>query len=167
MITIEAITRDPVLVSRIPREQLLQLYVMAVTAQGLILPALLTPAVKADIPEALLSLDVVAERLGVKKSRVAAAARRGDFSTVMVGRYPRVRPEVLAWLIDRGGLPMVTAGRDQGRVQGAPKATRLLAGAPRRRNGHHQGEHLALRVGRPADLGAGGPLPDAPGPHAG
>src|SRR4030095_4067233 len=64
MITIEVIAKNPVLVSTIPREQLMQLYAMAVTAQGLILPALLAPAVKVDIPEALLSLEVGAERLG-------------------------------------------------------------------------------------------------------
>jgi hypothetical protein len=164
MITIEVIAKNPVLVSTIPREQLMQLYAMAVTAQGLILPALLAPAVKVDIPEALLSLEVVAERLGVKKSRVAAAARRGDFPTVMVGRYPRVRPEALAQLIDRGGLPMVTSRRDQGRIPAAPRATRLQPSATRRRNGHHQGVDLAVGVRRSADLGVGGQVPDAPGP---
>lgn len=152
MITIEVIAKNPILVSTIPREQLLQLYAMAVTAQGLILPALLSPAVKADIPEALLSLDVVAERLGVKKSRVSAAARRGDFSTVMVGRYPRVRPDVLAQLIDRGGLPMVTSRRDQQRVPKAPRAARVQSVQAGQAHGHHEGGRLAVGIGQARDL---------------
>jgi hypothetical protein len=54
MITLEAIAKDPALVSTIPREQLLQLYAMAVTAQGVILPALLASPVQAEPAAGLL-----------------------------------------------------------------------------------------------------------------
>jgi hypothetical protein len=151
MITLEAIAKDPALVSTIPREQLLQLYAMAVTAQGVILPALLASPVQAEPAAGLLTLDAAAARLGVKKSRLAVAARRGDVPVVMVGRYPRISPAVLAQLIDRGGLPMVTSPRDQGRVQAAPRAPRLVAGRARRPHGHHQGVNQPVGIRQSTD----------------
>lgn len=55
----------------------------------------------------LLTADDVAEMLGVPKSWVYAASRRGELPTVTLGRYRRYRPEAIEeWLraTERGSL---------------------------------------------------------------
>ena len=168
MLSLDALAQEPARVATLSRPEAAKLYRQAARLEADLRALLLTtPAEPAAPPEELLSLDVAATRLGVKKSRLAEAARRGDVAVVMIGRYPRIRPSILAQLIDRGGLPTVTSGRDQARIPAAPNAARALAGAARRRHGHHQSVGVALGGGRAADRGAGRAVSEAPGPDAG
>jgi excisionase family DNA binding protein len=50
----------------------------------------------------LLTADEVAELLGVKRSWVWAASRKGELPTVMLGRYRRYRRESIErWIEER------------------------------------------------------------------
>jgi excisionase family DNA binding protein len=115
----------------------------------------------------LLTAEEVAALFKVPESKIAEMMRRGEIRVVMLGRYPRVRRADLAALIDKLSLPRVTSHRDPARLPAAPNTARALAGAARRQNGHHQGKRVEMGSRRAADLGAGGPVSDAPGPDAG
>lgn len=54
---------------------------------------------RATVADRLLTADDVAEMLGVPKSWVYAASRKGELPTVPLGRYRRYRPEAVeAWI---------------------------------------------------------------------
>jgi hypothetical protein len=106
-VTVEQLAANPRLVDQVPPTERMRLARAArIATKVLELAELLTPEppMPPD-PEKLVGLDVAADHLGVKKSRVSAAARRGDFPVVMAGRTPKIRPAVLARLIENG-LPM-------------------------------------------------------------
>ncbi len=172
MLSLDALIQEHARAATLSRQELAELYRqvahLEVDLRALLLahPA---EASRADDAARLLTLPEVATILAIPESKAYQLARRGELPTVAIpgGKYVRVRRADLDVWIDRHVLPLVTSRRDQARIPPAPKAARALTGAARRRDGHHQGVGLAVGSGRAADLGAGGPVSDAPGADAG
>jgi excisionase family DNA binding protein len=170
--TLDDLARNPDLATALSRKELGAIYRQAARIEADLRVLLMVHSAEASCDEAaggLLTLTDVAKILQIPESKAYELARRGELPTVAIpgGKYQRVRPTDLAAWVDRHSLPLATSRRDQARLPAAPKAARALAGAARRRNGHHQGVGLAVGGGRAANLGAGGPVSDAPGPDAG
>jgi excisionase family DNA binding protein len=170
--TLDDLVRNPDLATALSRKELVDIYRRAARVEADLHALLMAHPAEASCDETaggLLTLPDVAKILKIPESKAYELARRGELPTVAIpgGKYVRVRPADLNALIDACVLPMVTSRRDQARVPAAPQATRSLTGAARSRHGHHQGVGLAVGGGRAADLGAGGPVSDAPGPDAG
>jgi excisionase family DNA binding protein len=172
VLSLDTLIQEPARAATLSRQALADLYRqvahLEVDLRALLLahPA---EASRADDAARLLTLPEVATILTIPKSKAYELARRGELPTVAIpgGKYVRVRrTDVAAW-IDRHALPLVTSRRDQARVAAAPKGSRALTGAARRRDGHHQDEREPVGGGRAPDLGAGGPFPETPGRDAG
>ena len=172
MLSLDALIQEPERAATLSRPEVAELYRRVARLEADLRALLLAhpaDASRVDDTARLLTLPEVAKILTIPKSKAYELARRGELPTVAIpgGKYQRVRPADLDSWIDGHALPLVTSGRDQARVPTAAKTARALTAAARRRDGHHQGVGLAVGSGRAADLEAGGPVPDTPGPDAG
>ncbi len=162
--TLEEVLAHPALVGQLPPEVAWELYQRAVAALLALLPVLRPPRSLGAEEEALLTPRQVADRLGVRPSRIYELTRTGRLPVVRIGKYVRVRPAALAaWLAEREvKKPLYSAlsttyntKYDRSGAPAPPQAARADAGRVRPGNRAPLEQRGQGRARRATNLGAG------------
>ncbi len=130
-------------------------------------PAVNSPPETALVEDHLLTIPEAADLLSVPAGYVYGLARRGDFPTIKIGKYVRIRlADLREWVLqhqekglDRSLYTMYSHVRDDRRGASAhSKAARADAGDPGGAARRHPNHSRPVGARRSADPGANGPV---------